>query len=487
MERYILAIDQSTSGTKALILDEQGKVAVKTGREHRQKISAEGWVSHDPVEIYRNTIAAAADALARAGTDPAQIACAAVSNQRETALVWDRKTGVPVDDAVVCQCSRGAEICGRIKDRAASVQEKTGLPLSPYFSASKIAWLLERTGNLHNKNLCAGTVDSWLVYKLAGNFKTDWSNASRTQLLNLRTLEWDRDVCGLFGIDPAILPEISDSNACFGHTDFEGLLPRPVPLQCVMGDSHASLFGQGCLEKGMGKVTYGTGSSVMVNTGEQPVFSENLSASIAWGMNGRISYVLEGNVNYSGAVIKWLAGDVKLLSSAAEAGPLAATANPEDTTYLVPAFSGMGAPYWAAGAKAAFWGMTRKTGRAELVKAAEECIAYQIADVIRVIREEGITLRELRIDGGGCGDQYLLQFQSDILNLPVFVSTAGELSGMGAAYAAGLAAGIYGQDIFSRRSSKSYEPKMDGERRKALYGGWLEAVRAVTGAKTGRA
>ncbi|MDR1419505.1 MAG: glycerol kinase [Treponema sp.] len=480
-KQYILAIDQSTSGTKALILDEEGRVVSQTGREHRQKISAEGWVSHDPVEIYRNTIAAAADALSRPGMAPL-VACAAVSNQRETALVWDRKTGIPVDDAVVWQCSRGAEICGRIRDMAEDIQKKTGLPLSPYFSASKVAWLLEHTGNLHNKNLFAGTVDSWLVYKLTGNFKTDWSNASRTQLLNLHTLTWDQDICGSFGIDPALLPEICDSNACFGHTDFEGLLPRPVPLHCAMGDSHASLFGQGCLEKGMGKVSYGTGSSVMVNTGEQPVFRENLSTSIAWGMNGRVNYALEGNINYSGAVIKWLVEDVKLLSSAALAGHEAAAANPEDTTYLVPAFSGLGAPYWAEDAKAAFWGMTRKTGRAELIKAAEECIAYQIADVIRTIGEEGITLRELRIDGGGSGDRYLLQFQSDILNLPVSVSTAGELSGMGAAYAAGLALGIYDHGIFSRRSSAGYEPTMDGERRKRLYGGWLEAVRAVTGA-----
>ncbi|MDR0601409.1 MAG: glycerol kinase GlpK [Treponema sp.] len=483
-KRYILAIDQSTSGTKALVLDEQGEVLCRTGREHRQKISAEGWVSHDPVEIYRNTLAAAAEALSKSGADPSRISCAALSNQRETALVWDRKTGLPVDDAVVWQCSRGKEICERIKDRASEIRMRTGLPLSPYFSASKIAWLLEHTGNLHNKNLSAGTIDSWLVYKLTGNFKTDWSNASRTQLLNLHTLAWDKEACGSFGIDPAILPEICDSDACFGQTDFEGLLPKPVPVHCAMGDSHASLFGQGCLEKGMGKVTYGTGSSVMVNIGEEPVFRENLSTSIAWGMNGRVSYALEGNINYSGAVIKWLVEDVKLLSSAAEAGPIAAAANPEDTTYLVPAFSGLGAPYWAADARASFWGMTRKTGRAELIKAAEECIAYQIADVIRTIREEGITLRELRIDGGGSGDRYLLQFQSDILDLPVSVSTAGELSGMGAAYAAGMALGIYDSSIFRRRSCRNYEPEMGGERRKALYGGWLEAVSAVTGIKT---
>jgi glycerol kinase len=476
--RYILAVDQSTSGSKVLVIDGNGEIVARRDRSHRQKISGRGWVSHDPMEIYRNTIAAAKEAVeaaAESGADPSLIAGAAISNQRETSLVWDKNSGIPVEDAVVWQCTRGAEICERIKNRE-EIREKTGLPLSPYFSASKIAWILENTGNKNSKNLCAGTIDSWLVYRLTGNFKTDWSNASRTQLLNLRSLSWDSEVCGAFGIDPVLLPEICDSNSCFGYTNFEGILRNPVPLHSVMGDSHGSLFGQGCLEKGMGKVTYGTGSSVMVNTGNTPLFCRNLSTSLAWGMDGIKSYVLEGNVNYSGAVIKWLVEDIGLLSSPSEAGRAAAQANPLDTTYLVPAFSGLGAPHWVEDAKACFWGMSRKTGRAEIIKAAEECIAYQITDVLRTMRKEGAALSELRVDGGGAGDEFLMQFQSDMLGIPLSVSLVEEHSGLGVAYAAGLALGLYGREIFSRYPRKIYEPKMDEDRRSRLYSGWLDAV-----------
>jgi glycerol kinase len=482
IEPCILAIDQSTSGTKALLVNALGDIVCRADRAHAQKISPNGWVSHDPVEIYRNTLAVVRDALEKSGIDPRSVAAAGISNQRETALVWDKKSGLPVHDAVVWQCARGAEICGRLAGSGEIIRARTGLRLSPYFSAAKIRWVLEHTKNTNNKKLCAGTMDSWLIYKLTGNFKTDWSNASRTQLLNLTSLKWDEEVCGLFGIDPETLPQICDSNSCFGSTSFEGLLPKPVPIRSVLGDSHGALFGQGCLEKGMSKATYGTGSSIMVNTGDAPAFCGSVVTSLAWGINGKVSYVLEGNVNYTGAVIKWLVDDVGLLPSPKEAGVIAAAANPSDTTYLVPAFSGLGAPYWVPGAKACLCGMTRNTGYAEIIRAAEESIAFQIADVIYAIQKESsITLKELRVDGGPTRDAFLMRFQSDILNLPLSAPESEELSAIGAAYMAGITLGIYPPSVFSRIPRTNYAPAMDNEIRKRRYRGWLDAVRMVTG------
>jgi glycerol kinase len=448
----MLGIDQSTSGTKAVLFNALGDILCRADRHHAQKISPNGWISHDPMEIYRCTLGAVSDVLQKSGIDRGAIAGAGISNQRETAMVWDGATGLPVYDAVVWHCARAAGICERLSAEGETIRGRTGMPLSPYFSAAKIAWILEHTKNEHTKNLRAGTIDSWLVYKLTGNFKTDWSNASRTQLLNLRDLEWDREICGLFGIDPEILPRICGSDSCFGLTGFEGILPRPVPLHGVLGDSHGALFAQGCLEKGMGKATYGTGSSVMINTGNKPVFCKNVVTSLAWGRNAAVDYVLEGTINYTGAVIKWLTEDLGLLSSSKEAGPLAAAANPTDTTYLVPAFSGLGAPHWVSGARACICGMTRNTGRPEIVRAAEESIAYQITDVIRAVREEsGLSLTELRVDGGPAGDSFLMQFQSDMLNLPLSVPEREELSAMGAAYMAGIGLGVYLHQVVKRK------------------------------------
>ncbi|GHV63556.1 glycerol kinase 1 [Spirochaetia bacterium] len=476
---FILVIDQSTSGTKALIFDSSGDILCRCDRAHEQKISSEGWVSHDPMEIYRNTLAAVADAVKGSGIDPADISGVGISNQRETALVWGQD-GKPLTDAVVWQCVRGEEICAGLADHGEEIRSRTGLPLSPYFSAAKIAWILKHSEGAREKKLCAGTINSWLVFCLTGNFKTDYSNASRTQLLNLTSLDWDKRVCDLFKIDPAMLGEICDSNALYGHTDFEGLLPKPVPIRAVMGDSHAALYGQGCLKKGMGKATYGTGSSVMVNIGEAPLFCRNVVTSLAWGIDGRVNYVLEGNINYTGAVIKWLVEDLGLIRSPGEAGPLAAQANPADTTFLVPAFSGLGAPYWAPHARASFCGMTRSTHRAELVKAAEESIAFQITDCVKAIQDEsGLVLSELRADGGAARDEFLMHFQSDMLNLPLSVPSQEELSATGVAYLAGITLGVYSVDIFSRLPRRTFIPSMDAEIREKRYRLWQDAVRRV--------
>ena len=481
--KTILAIDQSTSGTKALLFDGEGQLLGRRDLPHEQKINSQGWVSHDPMEIYRNTLETVRLLLEETGADRGSIGAVGISNQRETALLWDRGTGLPVADAVVWQCARAAGICQRLADKAEAIQERTGLNLSPYFPAAKWAWILENTPGLAGKNLCAGTIDAWLVYKLTGVrvFATDYSNASRTQLFNLRTLSWDEEVCGWFGIGPAMLPEVRFSDSLFGETDFGGLLPHPVPIHGVLGDSRGALFGQGCLSPGMVKATYGTGSSVMMHIGEKPVFSQKgLVTSLAWGMEGKVDYVLEGNINYTGAVTKWVVEELGLLTSSKEAGPVAQSADPADTTYLVPAFTGLGAPYWDSGAKAMLYGMSRTTGRAEIVKAAEECIAYQIADVLELMGQEaGVAIQELRVDGGPTKDKFLMQFQSDILNLPVAASEREELSGMGAAFCAGIAAGVYSKEIFQAVRRSRFLPVMEAALRRKKREGWKQAVETL--------
>ena len=478
---YLLGIDQSTSGTKALVFDEKGNILGREDRQHQQKISQEGWVSHDPEEIWGNTLLAAADVLRQTKIDQNEICAMGISNQRETALVWERETGRPVEDAVVWQCTRGAEICEKLKDKSQLIYRTTGLPLSPYFSAAKIAWILNRIGS-KRAGLCAGTVDSYLIYRLTegASFHTDYSNASRTQLLNLNTLKWDVQMCGLFGIDPRMLPEICDSNSNFGMTDLNGILNHKIPIHGVLGDSHGALYGQGCHKPGTVKATYGTGSSVMMNIGDQPVFSKHgLATSLAWCMDGKATYVLEGNINYTGAVIRWIT-ELGLISNPKESGRIAQCANPEDTTYLIPAFTGMGAPYWDDQAQAAWIGMTRKTGKKELVKAAEESIAYQISDVLSAMKKDTeMNISEVRADGGPSKDSYLMQFQSDILQTPVSVSQMEEFSAVGPVFAAGIAVGVYSKTIFDQIERVRFLSKMDNKDRLKRLQGWKNAVEKV--------
>ena len=484
MADYVLGIDQSTQGTKALLFDGQGALLCRSDLPHRQIVDARGWVEHDPEEIYRNTIQVVKNLVEKAGIEKKEIRALGISNQRETALVWERATGRPVYNAVVWQCARGEEICRRLQDQAEIIRSHTGLQLSPYFSAAKIAWVLQNVPGAQERaqqgELCCGTIDSWLVFRLTGGreFRTDCSNASRTQLFHIGRLTWDEEICGAFGIPTACLAEITDSDGFFGTTDFEGYLEKPIPIHGVLGDSHGALFGQGCLRKGMVKATYGTGSSVMMNIGERPVYSSRVVTSLAWRMGGRAEYVLEGNINYTGAVISWLKDQLGLVASPGETQALAEGANPQDTTYLVPAFSGLGAPYWDSEARAVIAGMSRTTGRAELVKAAVESIAYQIFDVLSTMAEEsGISIAELRVDGGPTRNRYLMQFQSDIAAIPVQVPAAEELSGIGAAYAAGLGAGLYTREkLFSQAERTRFAPVMSGAERQRRLAGWRDAV-----------
>ena len=485
-ESYIISIDQSTQGTKALLFDRDGMLLQRKDLPHKQIINEKGWVSHDPEEIYQNTVQVVKNLVEESGISKESVKGIGISNQRETSLIWEKKTGKALANAVVWQCARAAEICRRVEQIGAAemIRQKTGLALSPYFPASKLTWLkenVEGAKELAKKHaLCFGTIDTWLVYRMTHgmSYKTDYSNASRTQLFDIFEQKWDEEICQLFGLDAQDLAEVCDSDSCFGETDLEGFFESPIPIHSVLGDSHGALFGQGCLEKGMIKSTYGTGSSIMMNIGETPVLSTHgVVTSLAWGMQGKVSYVLEGNINYTGAVITWLKDDMELIQSPAETEALCRKAEADDSLYFVPAFTGLGAPYWNSEAKGALTGITRTTRKAEMVRAGVECIAYQIADVVNAMSQDAKTeIQELRVDGGPTRNQYLMQFQSDILDRKVLVPDAEELSGIGAAYAAGRGLGLYGDEVFTRLKRREYAPKMCEDTRVRKYNGWKDAV-----------
>ncbi|MCD8150824.1 MAG: glycerol kinase GlpK [Clostridiales bacterium] len=485
---YVIGIDQSTQGTKALLFDRDGKLLARNDIPHAQIVNDFGWVSHDLNEIYNNVLAVTKNLLKQADVSPAKVACVDISNQRETTCMWKKSTGEPLDYAVVWQCSRAKDVEERVSalGRTDEIRFKTGIPLSAYYSACKMAWLLENhpEAAADVNDICLGTMDAWLVFKLTEDhaFRTDYSNASRTQLFNIHTLEWDKELCELFGVPVQMLPEVTDSDSVFGYTTMEGLFPEAVPICGVLGDSHGALFGQGCHEAGMVKATYGTGSSVMMNIGDAPVLSENgMATSLAWKRNGKAEYVLEGNLNYTGAVITWLKDDLGLISSAGETDAVARSANPADRTYLVPAFTGLGAPYWDSEALAMFYGMSRTTRRAELVKAGLESIAYQITDLIRAMEEDtGINIEEMRVDGGPTKNAYLMQFQSDLLQKRISIPEHEELSGIGAAYMAGISCGLYEEKaLFDGIKRSGFVPQMAPAVRGEKYRGWKMAVERV--------
>lgn len=492
-DKYIISIDQSTQGTKALLFDSKGKMIHRTDMIHRQIIDKKGWISHSPAEIYRNTILVIRKVLFESGVDPKKVIGLGISNQRETSLVWNKITGKSMSDAIVWQCARATEICERkeVVSAAEVIRQKTGLKLSPYFPAAKIAWLLEHIK--HAKKLaeegeiCHGTIDTYLVFQLTSGavYATDYSNASRTQLYNIYEKKWDDQICGLFGISPINMPMVQDSNACFGYTDCEGIFETKIPIHAVMGDSHAALYGQNCRTKGMVKATYGTGSSIMLNIGEIPINSKNgLVTSLAWGIDGKVQYVLEGNLNYTGAVISWLKDDINLIESANETESLAMSALKDDSLYVVPAFSGLGAPYWKNHANAAIIGMNRTTKKAEIVRAALECIAYQVTDIMRAMEEDsGEKILELRVDGGPTKNRYLMQFQSDIAGCNVEISELEELSGIGVAVMAGLALSVWDEKVFNSIIRNHYSPSMTREFAQTKYNGWKHAVEVVINTK----
>jgi len=477
MSKHVIAIDQSTSATKVFLLDSEGNIVRRFSKNHKQFYPKDGYVEHDAQEIFENV----REGINKVAKGVEGIAAIGISNQRETTVLWDKKTGKPVCRAVVWQDVRGAALCESLKNHAETIQRQTGIPLSPYFPAAKAASVLNGNPEIRQKaedgSLLIGTVDSYLIYRLTGCkvFQTDVSNASRTQLMALDTLCWSEEICELFSVPVNCLAKIVPSDAYFGADAETG-----IPITGVMGDSHAALFGQGCHKKGMAKATYGTGSSVMMNIGTEPALSTSgLATSVGFAFKGQICYVLEGNVTCSGDTLVWLKEDMGLIADIAEAETIASEAAETSGVYLVPAFSGLGAPHGDAKARALICGMNRGTKKKHIIRAAIESIAYQDADVIVAMEGDmGSRLQELKADGGPTQNALLMQFQADLLNCPVQCAAAGELSALGAGYMAGISAKVYENfEAVCLKSGKRYEPQMDKAKRVELLAGWKTAVK----------
>jgi glycerol kinase len=492
-EGLILAIDQGTTGTTAMLFDRLGRVRGRGYREITQQYPRPGWVSHDADEIWRRSMEAVAEAIGSAGAEGGAIAALGITNQRETTVLWDARTGEPIAPAVVWQCRRTAALCDELRQRAggsvaAEIQRRTGLVIDAYFSGTKIAWLLDNTPGARARadrgELRFGTIDSWLIWKLTGGrvHATDPSNASRTLLYNIHRLDWDGVLLQALGVPAGLLPRVLPSSGVFGHTvaGLDGLGPG-VPVAGAAGDQQAALFGQACYRPGMVKCTYGTGAFLLMQTGAQAIESRGgLLTTVAWGIGGQTEYALEGAVFIAGAALQWLRDELGIIASAAESEALAASAPDTGGVYLVPAFTGLGAPYWDQRARGVLVGLTRGAGRAQIVRAALEAIAYQVRDVVDLMaRESGLTLGELRADGGAAVNNLLCQLQADILAAPVVRPRVTETTALGAAYLAGLAVGywssrdeIAGLWAVDRR----FEGRMPSEQRERLYRGWQRAV-----------
>ena len=490
--RYILAIDQSTSSTKAVLLDDAGRLVDKTSRDHQQIYPQPGWVEHDAEEIWQNLVAAVRELVERRGSEAGELACVSIANQRETVVVFDRATGRPLANAIVWQCRRGDPICGELHAAGHDevVRRKTGLKLDTYFSASKLKWLIsnhpEIARKLKSGDALIGTVDTYLVYRLTGGqvFATDHTNASRTLLFDIGRLCWDDQLCGLFDVPTSALAEVRESFAEFGTTDVVGALPRPVPICGVMGDSQASLFAQRCYQPGMAKATFGTGTSVLMNVGDGFTLSGHGAVSaLAWVCQGRPTYALEGIINYSSATVAWLRDQLGMIRDAAETETLAQAVEDNGGVYLVPAFSGLSAPHWSPEARAAILGMTAYTRREHIVRAALEAISYQIRDVLDMMKSDaGISPQMLYADGGPTRNGFLMQFTADLVGRELAVTDVPESSALGAVMAGLLGQGVVGSlDELAAlpRETKIYCPQGDAADIERWYAGWQTAVRRV--------
>lgn len=478
MDEYIVAIDQSTSASKVFLVNRQGGIVTRCAKKHAQFFPRSGYVEQDAEEIWQN-VRTGIEAVTR-DCAPEELRAIAISNQRETTVIWERATGIPLGNAIVWQDVRAGALCRDLLPSANEVLAKTGLRLSAYYPAAKAAFVLREHPEWQKRaeagEICIGTMDSYLIFRLTNGavFRTDVSNASRTELCDIHTLQWDAGLLSLFGIPRTCLPDITPSDGDFGRTE------TGVPITGVMGDSHASLFGQGCLCAGMAKATYGTGSSVMMNVGDTCVSSSNgLSASVGFGFRGKICYVLEGNVTSSGDTLCWLRDEARLIDDVADAESIAASVRSTEGAYFIPAFSGLGAPYFDADARAVLAGIHRGTTRAHIIRAALESIAYQDAEIVAAMeRDTGKPLSELRVDGGVTCNALLMQFQSNLLGCPVRCAAQSELSALGAACMAGMRVGVFGDEIFStQRGGKTYLPGMGREERESLLTGWRKTVK----------
>ena len=495
MADYILALDQGTTSSRAILFNRQGEIIRIAQQEFTQIYPEAGWVEHDAEEIWRTQLSCAREVIAGAGIAASDIAAIGITNQRETSVVWDRATGKPIHNAIVWQCRRTASICDKLKkekfDRV--IRKSTGLVTDAYFSGTKVSWLLENVKGARKRaeagELAFGTIDSWLINRLTGGkaHVTDVSNASRTLLYNIRKERWDKTILDKLRIPESILPTVKSSSEVYGETDPE-LFGAPIPISGIAGDQQAALFGQACFKPGMMKNTYGTGCFLLMNTGTQATTSKNgLLTTIAWRSGGQTEYALEGSVFIAGAAIQWLRDGLQIIASAPETDALATSITDNQGVYFVPAFVGLGAPYWDQDARGAITGLTRGVTRAHIARAALEAMAYQTRDVVECMQKDSeIKVKELRVDGGATQNNFLCQFQADLLGVPVVRPVITETTALGAAYLAGLAVGFWknqkeiaGQWQVERR----FEPQMKKAERDRLYAGWLDAVSRVRSRK----
>ena len=486
---YILALDQGTTGSTALLFDEEGQVVSNAYREVHQFYPQPGWVEQNPQELLRTSLTVAQEALQKGGVAVSQVRGIGITNQRETTVVWDRHTGEPVSNAIVWQCRRTAPLCEELKQKGMSqpIREKTGLIIDAYFSATKLRWILDHIPRgqyrAQQGELLFGTVDSWLVWNLTGGALhiTDYSNACRTMLFNILTLQWDKELLAGLNIPEAVLPQVMLSSQVYGETASGLLGDFRVPLAAVAGDQQAALFGQACFEPGMAKNTYGTGSFVLLNTGSRPVPSQRgLVTTIGWGLAEEVSYAMEGSIFITGAAVQWLRDGLGLIAEVAESEVLARSVPDSGGVYFVPAFVGLGAPYWDMYARGTISGLTQGTSKAHLVRATLEAIAYQVRDVVEAMSAEAdLQIPLLRVDGGGTANSFLMQFQADILGVPIQLAAVAETTALGVAYLAGLAVGLWRDttEVARRwRAAETYEPSISTDQREALYAGWKRAV-----------
>ena len=488
MPKYMMALDSGTTSNRCILFDRAGRIVSVAQREFTQYFPQPGWVEHDANEIWATLLGVAVEAMQMAGAAAADIAAIGITNQRETTIVWDKATGEPVHHAIVWQCRRTSEYCDELRARGltARFREKTGLVLDAYFSATKLHWLLENVPSVRERaakgELLFGTVETWLIWKLTGGraHVTDYSNASRTMLFNINTLAWDEEILAELNIPRSMLPKPLPSSGLFGTTD-PSLLGGEIPITGAAGDQQAALFGQTCFQPGEAKNTYGTGCFLLMNTGEKPVFSQNgLVTTIAWGLGEKVTYALEGSIFVAGAAIQWLRDEMKLIANAAESEAVAQEVTDTNGCYVVPAFTGLGAPYWDQYARGAIVGLTRGCNRAHIVRATLDSLTYQTYDVLNAMRaDSGIALASLKVDGGASANNYLMQTQADVIGAPVLRPTCVESTAMGAAYLAGLAVGFWRDQAEIRKIwavDRTFEPQLDAKSRDARLHGWHRAV-----------
>lgn len=489
---YILAIDQGTTSSRAILFDHDGKIIDEAQKEFEQIFPQSGWVEHDGQEIWSSVLAVIAQVLTKTSVSPKQVEAIGITNQRETTLIWDKETGKPVYNAIVWQSRHSADIVNELKEQGYEdmIQEKTGLLIDPYFSGTKIKWIFDHVDGVRERaekgELLFGTMDSWLIWKLSGGkaHVTDYSNASRTLMFNIYDLQWDDELLDMLGVPKSMLPEVHQSSEVYAKTVDYHFFGEEVPIAGVAGDQQSALFGQACFDPGAAKNTYGTGSFLLMNTGEKPVPSKNgLLTTIAWGVDGKIEYALEGSIFVSGSAIQWLRDGLRMLKTAPDSETYAERVESTEGVYMVPAFVGMGAPYWDSDMRGTIFGLSRGTTKEHFVRATLESLAYQSKDVLSAMEaDSGISLKSLRVDGGAVGNDFLMQFQSDILGVDVDRPQISETTALGAAYLAGLAIGYWQsrEEVADNwKLERTFQPTMEKDQQEKLYDGWKKAVEAA--------